>query len=75
MSLRDFSVYIHVPFCAQKCPYCDFNTYATNVIPEQEYVESLLAELQWHASNTVQRGREVATVFFGGGTPSLLASA
>jgi oxygen-independent coproporphyrinogen-3 oxidase len=73
MSQTDFSVYIHVPFCAVKCPYCDFNTYATKLVPEREYVDALLGELRAHATNTISRNRRVQTVFFGGGTPSLLS--
>ncbi|MFN4894736.1 MAG: radical SAM family heme chaperone HemW [Pseudomonadota bacterium] len=66
-----FSVYIHVPFCAHKCPYCDFNTYAVTRIPEREYVEALCTELASYSEDPRFAGRSVGTVFFGGGTPSL----
>ena len=73
MKQAGFSVYVHVPFCAQKCPYCDFNTYATKSIPEGDYVDALLSEMRWHAAHAmVDRGPAI-TVFFGGGTPSLLS--
>lgn len=63
-------VYLHVPFCAHICPYCDFNTFAgqNNLIPR--YVEALAREVRSY--HDVLDGREIATIFFGGGTPSLL---
>ena len=73
MSRNPFSLYVHVPFCAHKCPYCDFNTYATPSAPEAEYVSALKAELATYARDTRFAGRMVSTVFFGGGTPSLLS--
>jgi oxygen-independent coproporphyrinogen-3 oxidase len=69
-----FSLYAHVPFCARKCPYCDFNTYATPRLPEAEYVEALSKELRRFGADSRFQGREIATVFFGGGTPSLLSA-
>ncbi len=70
-----FSLYVHVPFCAHKCPYCDFNTYAVANVPEQEYVVALCQELKSYASDPRFSGRSIGTVFFGGGTPSLLSAA
>lgn len=75
MTDRPFSLYVHVPFCAQKCPYCDFNTYATNAIPEDSYVAALCSELDIFAKDPRFSGRRTATIFFGGGTPSLLSPA
>jgi oxygen-independent coproporphyrinogen-3 oxidase len=72
--LRPFALYIHVPFCAQKCPYCDFNTYATPKAPEVEYVDALVEELVAFSSDERFRGRSIETIFFGGGTPSLLSA-
>jgi oxygen-independent coproporphyrinogen-3 oxidase len=69
-----FSLYVHVPFCAHKCPYCDFNTYAVSRVPEKEYVEAVCTELQSYREDPRFRGRPVGTVFFGGGTPSLLSA-
>lgn len=73
MTLPPFSVYVHVPFCAQKCPYCDFNTYAVEKAPEKEYVAALCRELEGYAAAGIVAGRRVRTVFFGGGTPSLFS--
>ena len=73
MTLDPFALYLHVPFCAQKCPYCDFNTYATPNVPEAEYVEALRKELRMYAADPRFVGRKISTVFWGGGTPSLLS--
>lgn len=69
-----FSVYVHIPFCLHKCPYCDFNTYALTNFPEFDYTNSLLAELDFYANQSTWAGRSVQSIFFGGGTPSLLSS-
>lgn len=69
-----FAVYIHIPFCFHKCPYCDFNTYAVANLPEKEYIQALLAELDYMTTREEWHGREIKTVYFGGGTPSLLAA-
>ncbi len=67
------SVYIHFPWCIQKCPYCDFNSHALRTdLPEQAYVQALLADLEF-ALPLIQ-GRTVHAVFFGGGTPSLISA-
>jgi oxygen-independent coproporphyrinogen-3 oxidase len=66
------ALYVHVPWCMQKCPYCDFNSHeAGEVIPERAYVDALIADLQ--SALPLIWGRPVQTVFFGGGTPSLLS--
>jgi len=63
-------LYVHIPWCVRKCPYCDFNSYAGNAVPEEEaYVEALLADLAREEAG----GRVVETVFIGGGTPSLFS--
>lgn len=67
----DFGVYIHWPFCASKCPYCDFNSHVTEAIDHARWGQALLAELDCFASET--KGRAVTSLFFGGGTPSLMA--
>ena len=68
------SLYVHVPWCVQKCPYCDFNSHeAGETIPEREYVDALIADLQ--SALPLIWGRPVVSVFFGGGTPSLLSPA
>lgn len=75
MSRTPFALYIHVPFCSRKCPYCDFNTYATLKVPEEEYVQALLAELRAYARDKRFEGRTISSIFWGGGTPSLLSPA
>ena len=73
-SLPPLSVYVHVPWCVRKCPYCDFNSHAwEGEIPEQQYLEALQADLE-QALPSIW-GRQVHTVFLGGGTPSLLSPA
>ena len=64
-------VYVHIPYCLTKCPYCDFNSYGTNGnFPEDDYVRALEREIE--SSRGIIEGKEINTVFFGGGTPSLL---
>lgn len=65
-------LYIHVPWCVRKCPYCDFNSHAfSGELPEQAYLEAMLEDLK-HDLEFV-RGRPIETVFIGGGTPSLMS--
>jgi oxygen-independent coproporphyrinogen-3 oxidase len=73
MTARDpgFGVYIHWPFCLAKCPYCDFNSHVREAVDEARWRGALLAELDHYAAETP--GRTVTSVFFGGGTPSLMA--
>ncbi|PIJ43075.1 radical SAM family heme chaperone HemW [Tatumella sp. OPLPL6] len=71
--LPPLSLYIHIPWCVQKCPYCDFNSHALKgEVPHQEYVEHLLKDLD--ESLHLVQGRQLSTIFIGGGTPSLLSS-
>ena len=64
------ALYVHLPWCVRKCPYCDFNSHVhKGALPEAEYVQALLADLA--ADAVAVAGRRVETVFFGGGTPSL----
>jgi putative oxygen-independent coproporphyrinogen III oxidase len=65
-----FGIYIHWPFCLSKCPYCDFNSHVAQGIDQPAWREALLAELDHFAGDTA--GRRVTSVFFGGGTPSLM---
>ncbi|TBW52193.1 radical SAM family heme chaperone HemW [Marinobacter halodurans] len=70
--LPPLSLYVHVPWCVRKCPYCDFNSHALNgTIPEDDYLAALLEDLQ--ADLPGVQGRPVETVFIGGGTPSLMS--
>ena len=72
ITLPPLSLYIHVPWCVRKCPYCDFNSHkAEEHIPETEYVQALLDDLE--ADLSYVQGREIQTIFIGGGTPSLLS--
>jgi len=73
MPLPPLGLYIHLPWCERKCPYCDFNSHESSHIPEQRYVEALLTDLE--TDLPLVRGREVATLFIGGGTPSLFSAA
>jgi putative oxygen-independent coproporphyrinogen III oxidase len=71
-ALPPLSLYIHMPWCVRKCPYCDFNSHeARGAFPEQEYVAALIRDLE--LALPLIWGRKVYTVFFGGGTPSLLS--
>lgn len=72
-NLPPLSLYIHIPWCVQKCPYCDFNSHALKGdVPHDEYVRHLLRDLDRDVA--LAQGREVKTIFIGGGTPSLLSS-
>ena len=77
LRLPPLSLYIHIPWCVQKCPYCDFNSHAQKgAIPEQEYVHHLLADLTADLSRyqeSVQQ-RPLHSIFIGGGTPSLFSA-
>jgi len=73
-ALPPLSLYIHIPWCVRKCPYCDFNSHeAHGALPEKEYVAALIRDLELALPQIW--GRKVYTVFFGGGTPSLLSGA
>lgn len=65
------SLYIHLPWCVRKCPYCDFNSHATRGIPESDYIDALLLDLERALPDIW--GRRIHSVFFGGGTPSLFS--
>jgi oxygen-independent coproporphyrinogen-3 oxidase len=69
-ALPPLALYIHIPWCVRKCPYCDFNSHnAPNSLPQTEYVDALLRDLDQDLP--LARGRPLASIFFGGGTPSL----
>ena len=71
------SLYIHIPWCVQKCPYCDFNSHAQKgLIPEAEYIQHLLADLSQDltAYKAAIRHRKIHSIFIGGGTPSLFSA-
>lgn len=64
-------LYVHIPFCAHKCHYCDFNSHVRDEPPWQAYQQALLAELTYWSEHNPFAGRKLASIFFGGGTPSL----
>ena len=66
-----FSLYVHIPYCQAKCPYCDFNSHAASAWPEDDYTAALITEMRRRAEETPFKGNSLATIFFGGGTPSL----
>lgn len=73
LQLPPLSLYVHVPWCIRKCPYCDFNSHqANNDIPEAEYVAALRFDLQ--QDKPLAQGRKLTSIFFGGGTPSMLSA-
>ena len=66
-----FGIYVHWPFCKAKCPYCDFNSHVRHdAVDNMGFAQSLVTELSWNAQHT--KGRTVSSIFFGGGTPSLM---
>lgn len=72
MTQPPLSLYVHLPWCVQKCPYCDFNSHAAgDAAPRRRYLDALLLDLENEASLGV--GRQIETVFLGGGTPSLFS--
>ena len=71
-TLPPLSLYIHLPWCARKCPYCDFNSHEQGAeLPEQQYIDALIADLEQDLPRIW--GRSVSTIFIGGGTPSLFS--
>jgi len=71
--LPPLSLYIHIPWCIRKCPYCDFNSHqAVQNLPVQAYVDALILDLQQDAS--LAQGRKLTSIFFGGGTPSMFSA-
>ena len=72
LCLPPLSLYIHVPWCVRKCPYCDFNSHKADAhLPEDDYVSALLNDLKQDLGWV--QGREIHSIFIGGGTPSLLS--
>lgn len=65
------SLYIHIPWCVKKCPYCDFNSHTSNDIDENKYLDALMADLD--AELEAANNRPIKSIFFGGGTPSIFS--
>ncbi|MDH2997819.1 YggW family oxidoreductase [Pasteurellaceae bacterium LFhippo2] len=77
VTLPSLSLYIHIPWCVQKCPYCDFNSHAQKgLIPEAEYIQHLLLDLEQDLARYKQaiQNRKIHSIFIGGGTPSLFSA-
>ncbi|MCC5880080.1 MAG: radical SAM family heme chaperone HemW [Idiomarina sp.] len=73
LQLPPLSLYVHIPWCVQKCPYCDFNSHAQpDIIPEEAYINCLLDDLR--ADLKYVQGRPLTSIFIGGGTPSLFSA-
>ncbi|WP_041522155.1 radical SAM family heme chaperone HemW [Gilvimarinus agarilyticus] len=73
LTLPPLSLYIHIPWCVRKCPYCDFNSHQSQAdLPEQAYVAALQQDL--NADAALAQGRNISSIFFGGGTPSLFSA-
>lgn len=80
--MNSFGLYIHIPYCIKKCPYCDFNSYGVGrvdlksdeIMPEEKYTQALITELQHYAKNPSWNKRPLHSIFFGGGTPSLFSA-
>ncbi|MDH4580322.1 radical SAM family heme chaperone HemW [Pseudomonas sp. BN415] len=71
--LPPLALYVHIPWCVRKCPYCDFNSHAAgSELPEEAYIDALLADLEQDLGHV--HGRELTSIFFGGGTPSLFSA-
>lgn len=81
LQVPPLSLYVHIPWCVRKCPYCDFNSHQkSGELPETEYVDALLRDfaddLPWISGQKQEDGqaREIGSIFFGGGTPSLFSA-
>jgi len=70
-TLPPLSLYIHIPWCVRKCPYCDFNSHEVAVIPEDEYTANLIKDME--SQKQWAQGRKLQSIFIGGGTPSLFS--
>ena len=73
MPKQDLALYIHWPFCASKCPYCDFNSHVVDRVDHERWANALVQELDHMAAFSGRRGDTIKSLFFGGGTPSMMA--
>src|SRR5262249_54510650 len=73
MTRSNFGIYVHWPYCARKCPYCDFNSHVRSAVDEEGWLTAISSELEWTARSQGAERPSVSTVFFGGGTPSLMS--
>jgi len=75
LTIPPLSLYIHIPWCVEKCPYCDFNSHALKSdLPEQAYIEELIKDLDSDIKRFELQQRKLHTIFIGGGTPSLFSA-
>tara|TARA_R100001377_G_scaffold74295_2_gene50523 strand:+ start:2761 stop:3921 length:1161 start_codon:yes stop_codon:yes gene_type:complete len=73
LQLPPLSLYVHIPWCIRKCPYCDFNSHqSSGEVPEAQYIDALLQD--FHNAQPFAQGRSLRSIFFGGGTPSLFSA-
>src|SRR4029078_221010 len=70
MTGQPLALYVHWPFCVSKCPYCDFNSHVRSSVDQEQWRDALLADMAHEAR--LLPGRQLASIFFGGGTPSLM---
>ncbi|MDE3114335.1 MAG: radical SAM protein, partial [Pseudomonadota bacterium] len=75
MNQAGFGIYVHWPFCAAKCPYCDFNSHVRSTLDDAAWARAIVRELEHVAALQGEERPLVRTVFFGGGTPSLMGGA
>jgi oxygen-independent coproporphyrinogen-3 oxidase len=72
LNLNSISVYVHWPFCLAKCPYCDFNSHVRETVDEGKMAAAMTAEIDYYAG--LVGARSVKSIYFGGGTPSLMSA-
>ncbi|HDK36038.1 MAG TPA: radical SAM protein, partial [Bacteroidetes bacterium] len=70
--MESLSLYLHIPFCERKCPYCDFYSLTGSVDLQRQFVQALITEIEIVSAKFSQNSFKVETIFFGGGTPSVL---
>src|SRR5687767_8562700 len=70
--MKPLALYIHWPFCKAKCPYCDFNSHVRENIDNDAWSKAYIKELEYFSANQSLKSRKVTSIFFGGGTPSLM---
>ncbi|MEQ9560910.1 MAG: coproporphyrinogen-III oxidase family protein, partial [Woeseiaceae bacterium] len=74
--LPPLSLYVHMPWCVRKCPYCDFNSHTAGAtIPKDRYIDALIADLEFESASARAGSRHIDSIFIGGGTPSLFSGA
>src|SRR3970040_402842 len=71
---KPLGLYIHIPYCASRCHYCDFNTYRFDAAEAEQFLRGLAQEIDVYAAIEGVRNRRICSVFFGGGTPSILSA-